>query len=92
VHAVSLLIGATAVAVTSSSITALLSAPEDDLIRALAVIGVLAGGLAAIYLLVDHRTREMKSALTRVVRNENAMLTVMRNGHPIDTGERHRRN
>jgi hypothetical protein len=95
VSAVTLWIGGSAIASAASSLTALVAMPENDLIRALAVIGVIAAGLAALYLLVDHRTRDLRNlntTIAKVARNENDLITFMRNGNPLDSGDMRRRN
>lgn len=72
------LIGASAVAVTSSSATLLIARPDNDLIRSTSTIGLVCSAIAATYLLVDRRLSRMETMTARMVRTERDVLTAIR--------------
>lgn len=72
-----IVLGATAVAVASISITLLTTKAEDDLTRSYALFGLMLSIATALYLLIDRRMSRVERATARVVNIDHDILTAI---------------
>lgn len=79
-----LVVGASAAAVASASLTLLIAIPDHDLARSLSLIGMFFAGLATHHVLCELRADSVNQRLARVegvtatmARTEKAVLSVL---------------